>query len=175
MDMNRRNVTDDSLPCFVLPMCAEPIIVPSITVAEVIDYTPPEPMHGAPAWFMGTVEWRSVTIPVVSFERFNHLSESRQGADSKLAIMNVVSNQHYMRFFALVVQGIPKPVRIQNDSLEKQDESMSDGVAMKVLHGGQITLIPDMDAIERSILTCHQWSKRFNIQAQMPSGLSQDT
>lgn len=157
--------SNESLPCFIVPMCTDPIIVPSVTVAEVIDYRPPEPLVGAPHWFMGTVDWRSLTLPVISFERYNHISESRQGTNSRIAIMNVVSNQHYMRFFSVMVQGIPKPVSVVAANLQKQDESMTDGVAMKVLLSGQIALIPDMDNIERAILTCHQWSKRFNIQA----------
>ena len=170
----RKKVSDNSLPCFVLPMCAEAMIVPSVTVAEVIDYRPPEPLPGAPAWFMGVVDWRGIAIPVISFERFNHLTESRQGSQSRLAIMNVVSNQHYMRYFSVVIQGNPKPVKIMADTIEQQDDSMSDGIAMKVLYAGQNAMIPDMDAIERSILTCHQWSKRFNIQASVPSSMDDD-
>ncbi len=34
------------------------VLLPNATVAEVITYSPPDPIEGAPAWMLGRIRWR---------------------------------------------------------------------------------------------------------------------
>lgn len=44
-------------------------LLPNATVAEVITYSPPDPVDGAPAWMLGRIRWRGWRLPVISYAR----------------------------------------------------------------------------------------------------------
>jgi chemosensory pili system protein ChpC len=58
----------DELYGLLVPLADERLLVPRACVAEVIAWSQPAAMPGAPAWYSGTVAWNGRTIPVISFE-----------------------------------------------------------------------------------------------------------
>jgi len=53
-----------------LPVTGNSLVLPNVSVAEIVDYKTPEPVEDTPEWFLGNIEWRGVTLPVISYELF---------------------------------------------------------------------------------------------------------
>ncbi len=45
------------------------VLLPNATVAEVITYSPPEPVDGAPDWMLGRIRWRGWSLQLISYAR----------------------------------------------------------------------------------------------------------
>ena len=52
----------------LIPVVDGRLIIPRACVAEVIGFTTPSEMTGAPPWYVGLVPWNGRQIPLVSFE-----------------------------------------------------------------------------------------------------------
>ena len=56
------------LSTYVVPLQKSNVLIPEITVAEVIPYEPLQRVQDTPDWFLGFLGWRGVQVPVASFE-----------------------------------------------------------------------------------------------------------
>ena len=63
----RRFGKSPEIHCMLIPTDPETLLLPTSTMAEVIDYTVPEAMDTAPPWLLGQVEWEGRQVPVFSF------------------------------------------------------------------------------------------------------------
>lgn len=139
----------EELPSLLIPMKGRPWLVPNIVVAEVIPLRQPDrPGHG-PEWLLGWLHWREQDLPLVSYERLNESGPVAIGPEARIAIINTVSGQ--ARFYAVVVQGIPRLLRVgKGDPVEEPGET-GPAEAMYVQVGGDLATIPDLDAMERAV------------------------
>ena len=60
--------TPEQIASLLIPMIGKPLLVPNVAVAEIVGWEQPEKAEGSPDWLLGEVEWRGVTLPVVSLE-----------------------------------------------------------------------------------------------------------
>ena len=128
-------------------MHGRPWLVPNIAVAEIIPLRQPErPGHG-PEWLLGWMHWRDEEIPVISFEKLNESGQVIIGPDARIAVINTVSGK--TRFYAVVIQGIPRQARVGKSDLVEEPVETGPAEAMYVQLGGDLAVIPDLDAVER--------------------------
>ncbi len=138
------------VPCLLVPMLGRPWLVPNIVIAEIIPLRQPDRIGNGPEWLVGWLVWRDVEIPLLSFERLNDAGQVHIGAGARIAVINTVGGNS--SFYGVIIQGIPRMVKVsQNDVVE---ESVETGPAevMNVQVGADLALIPDLDAIERSVM-----------------------
>ena len=143
------------VPSMLLPIEGKSLLLPGVAVAEIIHYTQPQLQAEAPDWFLGTISWRSIDIPVVSFELLNGLpaSSSRQ---RHLAVLNCAGTSEQLPFLAIPISGIPRLIRVmQKDITPAQDVEPLPMEKMAVNLGGDTVYLPDVAAIERACLACY--------------------
>ncbi len=88
------------------------LLLPGVTVAEVIHYEDPQPVKGkSPDWFLGMLEWRTKQIPLVTYESLNGKSFER-GANIHIAVLNGSEDPDTMPFYAIVTQATPRLLRL---------------------------------------------------------------
>ncbi|TNC80333.1 MAG: chemotaxis protein CheW [Oleiphilus sp.] len=135
---------------FYLPICAGKLLLPNVSVAEVVEYQKPETAEG-PETLLGMVRWRGIQVPLISFELANGQSFSISKT-SRIAVINSVG-EHSERhpFFSIVTQGIPRLVKITEDSIEPSDEKPGPAEAAKVRIDGEEASIPDLAYLESLI------------------------
>lgn len=139
----------EDITSLLIPMHGRPWLVPNIAVAEIIPLRQPDrPGHG-PEWLLGWMNWRDEAIPILSFEKLNDSGQVVIGADARIAVINTVSGD--TRFYALVIQGIPRQARIGQGDLVEEPVETGPAESMYVQFGGDLAVIPDLDAIERAI------------------------
>ena len=71
MQQLTNDTTKESLACLLIPIQGGRMVLPNVTVAELIPFQSPEPAPNAQEWLLGTLEWRGTMIPVISFEEFS--------------------------------------------------------------------------------------------------------
>ena len=59
----------------IIPLTDMNLVLPNTSIAEVIGYSKPSPVKKSPDWFLGMMNWRGLTIPIVSFEKANEVKE----------------------------------------------------------------------------------------------------
>jgi chemosensory pili system protein ChpC len=137
------------IPGLLIPMHGRPWLLPNIVVAEIIPLRQPErPGHG-PEWLLGWINWRDEEIPLLSFEKLNDSGQVSIGQDARIAVINTVTGK--LKFYAVIIQGIPRQSRIGNDDIVEEPVQSGPAEAMYVQMGGDLAVIPDLDAIERAI------------------------
>lgn len=137
----------------LVPVQNKSLLVPNVVIAEVIPLLQIESYEGAPSWSIGFVQWRGEQVPVISFEIANSQVHGRDSDNARLAVINATSGQSKYRFYAVLVQGIPRMIKL-TDTEVREDKQTSTGVAEKMAVITQLgkAVIPDFVYLE-SLLT----------------------
>lgn len=138
----------------LVPVVDERLLVPRSCVAEVIAWGTPQPMPGAPAWYLGTVGWNGRTIPVVSFEgTLGHAIPEATGR-TRIVVFHCLGDRLTAGCFGLITQGFPQLVRL-NEEVVKPDPRRTFQVESPILCGlrmvNETPLVPDLEYLERLI------------------------
>ena len=130
------------------------LILPNAAVAEIINFTPPQPAADAPAWLVGTIEWRGYTVPTVVFEALCGCAPQRLTRSSRIVVCNTISGGTQLPFVGILAATLPRLIRIDGDSLEigDGDAEVMPGVLRQIQIYGEDAIIPDLDALETMCL-----------------------
>lgn len=144
--------TTGTIACQLTPVTGKKLLLPSVTVAEVLPagelQPPPE---GAPEWHRGFVTWRELRVPVVAFEVMN--GEAAPRDNERIAILNGISAQRDLPHYGVVVQGIPSSAKVKIAQLEDMEGAPTGPLEfLKVRYQGELCVIPDLDALEARLL-----------------------
>ena len=96
----------ESLTGLLMPLADRMLLVPNVAVAELIPYRAPQAVQGMPAWFLGQVQWRDLSLPLLSFEAASSGEPQPVGSTARVAVLNAVGGRDHVKFIALLVQGI---------------------------------------------------------------------
>lgn len=137
----------------VLPLTEKAAVVPNAAVAEIVAYQDPEMQQDKPEWYLGNIEWRGLSVPVILYEAF--APETRVSVDYgvRIAIMNSISGDSALPFYGLVTQGIPHLTTLREGDIVGAGASDDDGlpILQNVIVHGQDALIPDLQALEEKV------------------------
>lgn len=133
----------------LVPVQNKSLLVPNVVIAEVVSAQQVQSASDTPPWCIGWVEWRGERLPVLSFEIANSQVKGRDSHESRLAIINSVNAGAKRRFFALLVQGIPRMIKL-SDAEIREDSQAVKGQAEQMAVITQLgkAVIPDMDYLE---------------------------
>jgi chemosensory pili system protein ChpC len=144
--------SNPTIPCFILPMQDMQLILPNEAVAEVVGWTPPTPVEAVPDWFLGEVEWRGETVPVISYERLNESPSDGRSEKARIVVLNGSGQFDDMDFFAMVIQSIPHMLRVDIENMtEVQDVESVPSVQMVVNSPVGTGIIPNMVHLEKCV------------------------
>jgi len=137
----------------LLPVMNEPLLLPSVVLAEVISYRMFEYLPGSPQWVLGLIEWRGISLPVISFEEFRGYPVPKTLIGTRIAILNGISGNPRLGFLGLRIQGIPRLVLVRDGDLILRDNPVvateeNSEMYISVTVTAQPALIPDMESIE---------------------------
>lgn len=143
----------NQIASLLLPVSSKLLVVPNVSVAEIIPYREPVADEDVPTWFLGEIEWRSQRVPVVSFEAINDEPFAARGNNRRIAIFNAVTDTDRLPFCGVVTEGLPRLMRVMSDEISV-DEEANAGPAerMRVLVLGERAAIPDIEFIQTQLL-----------------------
>lgn len=130
------------------------VLLPNATVAEVITFSPPERIEGAPDWLLGRIRWRGWRLPVISYASMIGSAHEEGELGAKVVVLKAIGNHPHQSYFAILAQGFPRLVTVSRDTLRADPNytpEPTSGVLMKVYVRGDVALIPDLPVIEARI------------------------
>ena len=133
----------DVLPCLLLPLISQKIVLPTSAVAEVIAYEKPENVADIPSWLLGILVWRGVHVPLVNLERMEHFLSWNKKTEEvgiaenhlySIAILNRIDKKvsqktedtYQYPFFAILLKGVPKLYRLAKDGVKLISQQETD-------------------------------------------------
>jgi chemosensory pili system protein ChpC len=140
------------IPSMLLPVHDKQLLLPGVSVAEIVNYSYPECPDGAPAWYLGNITWRQLSVPLLSFELLNDQSMPAHTDIPRIAVINNTGVDECVPFIAIVLQGIPRLMRIMpQDVTEVSDVTLSPAeMAVMNLQTGETVVVPDISVLERA-------------------------
>lgn len=137
----------------LIPMQEELLLVPNVSVAEIVPMGQIDAVEGAPDWYLGDYHWRDLSIPLASFERLNGRPAAPPAPGARIAVFNTTGVSEHIHFVALLAQGLPRLARVTPDELQVRDQvENGDYELMHVSWAGESAVIPDVPAVEERVL-----------------------
>ncbi len=154
--MNDNAVDNDAggMACFVLPIQAGALLVPSISIAEIASVAPIFPDNSGPDWFLGHYNWRNRRVPLISFEKLTRDQGGGINPNGRIALFKNTGANTEVGFIAIPTQGIPREVMVMMEDIEDSavQASLSPFETMSVKCEGEEMIIPDLTALEDAYL-----------------------
>lgn len=150
---NGENIIDD-LSCMLLPLKDKQLLLPNVSVAEIVPFSHLLTTASNKNWMLGRIQWRGITLPVVCYEMLNQQSAPAPNPNARFAIINGVGGHSSLPFYALLIQGIPRQQRAQESELQTVDavhKGAYDAQAVTI-NQEESAMIPDLDSIEEALL-----------------------
>jgi chemosensory pili system protein ChpC len=141
----------------VIPLAKNYLILPNTAVAEIIGYTKadalPSAIKNAPDWLIGLLAWRGVSVPLLSFDTMLGDKAGEASAKSRIAVINGISEDKKVPFFAIATQGIPRLVKVDSEHISTVDDDTESNPAVicHVVVDGDVAIIPDIEYIEAEV------------------------
>lgn len=126
------------------------LLVPNTAVAELVAYRNVQPAVNSPNWLLGQIAWRDLSLPLLALEAVEN--DTPVDLDNaRVVIINAIGGRPKFRFFALLIKGIPRSVRI-DDSLQRlSDEPLQALELDAVSIDGEVAKIPDLAGLEQKL------------------------
>lgn len=145
------DTTTKTLHCVLIPMNNRQLLLPNVSIAEVVDHDTHLSGDEGPDWLAGYLEWRGLTLPVISYEGANEQEAVIPVAGrGRIAVLNTIGPNHdRLPFLALVTRGIPSQTRLLPEQVhggEDADQGPAD--LMLVELEGETVWIPNLEYLE---------------------------
>lgn len=151
--MNQAVVVDQAanqLTGLLLTLSDRLLLLPNTAVAELVAYRNVQSVENAPNWLLGQLAWRDLNLPLLSFEAAsNDAPVVTEGA--RVVIINAIGGRDQFRFFALLIQGIPRSVRIEPSLGRISQAPLLPLELDAVSFDGEVAKIPDLAGLEQKL------------------------
>lgn len=135
--------------CALAPLAGQAMLLPTNVVAEVIEYTAPQPMADTPDWFLGQVEWENRQVPVFDYGALISGAEPESpGERARIVILKSLTDSARVPFLGMVSRDTPRLMNVQPAELRHVgDERKSMGVFCHVEINEEAAVIPDLERL----------------------------
>lgn len=143
----------DSLNGLIVPLGAQPLLLPNVAVAELVGYRLSQPAAKGPDWFLGWTTWRDQKVPLIDPERLLGQPSGQAGdAAPRTLVLNALGGRKGLNFIGLRIWGIPRSRKVLRGEIEPVGEG-SEYVSQPVRLADEATvmLIPDLLSIEQAL------------------------
>jgi chemosensory pili system protein ChpC len=138
----------DRLTVLQLPLSDRRLLVPNTALAELVLSRTLQPIEGAPSWLLGSLIWRGLSLPLICFEGASSGLHVPLERHSRIAVLNSLSADSQRRFIAVLLQGIPHSLKVDN-ALQRSSEPLLPLELDAVNWQGMLFKVPDFQALDR--------------------------
>lgn len=148
----QKKTQEEALSTLLMPVAGRIVMVPNTTVAEIIAYQSPMMRDDSDvSWRLGNIPWRGISIPLISFEKLQNRELPNANINTRIAVFNRVNDDAKIDFWAMVIQGIPRQLKVSPESLQPLDRAIEPGDAQWADSEYGAVVIPDLDWIEQQL------------------------
>ena len=130
------------------------VLMPDVLVAEIVDFqATTTDSDDVPTWYLGELEWRGLSIPLISMEALNNDSFFSQSKALKIIVLHGTNYRDKLPYWAFVSLETPKMLRVNASDLVKIEAGETGEMeAMQAELSGEPVIIPDVGKIESEIV-----------------------
>lgn len=146
-------MTEIEIRTIMAPLTKGYVMLPSSAVAEVLNFTSPQPLKNAPPWLLGELAWHGWQVPVISYERLMKARANKtSAARARILIIKTLGESSQVNYIGLVIQGLPRLRKVSPTTLvEKQDDKLPDTVFSRVNIDDLQAVIPRLGKLTRKV------------------------
>jgi len=143
--------TGPRLHSLEVPLDGSTLLVPSAAVAEVINPQKFVPVPFSQPWLNGAIGWRTLAVPVISFETLLGAPAHTHPEAGKIVIFYPLSGRKDWEFFAMFAMAEPRPQLLDGSQpvADASELPASPHVAAGLKVEGRLMLIPDFEAMKK--------------------------
>ena len=145
---------EKELSCVVIPTVGENLLLPNVSVAEIVPWRRIKALQDGPRWCLGFTGWRGLTIPVLHYAGFADADHEVESARC-LVVMNRARKSDGLPFYAYAAQSLPYMVQLGEEDLEGEAQTLGPADVMKVSLGQTSATIPDLEFVESKVKELH--------------------
>ena len=128
------------------PMTEGYALLPNSVVAEILEYTAPEPFKQGPDWLLGELAWHGWQVPVISYLRMiNEHADDPVTKKARILIIKTLGESTQVNYIGLLIQGLPKLKTVTEKTLvEKKVKKLPDAIFSQVVIDDLSAYIPEL-------------------------------
>jgi len=144
------------LKCLLLPLQSGTLLLPNSVVAEIV---PAQRHHrggdsSRPDWYIGHIEWRGTSLPLISLESLFDSVAREFPAKSSFVVLHRLQDTDGEDYYAVYIDGIPHFQFVDEAAVQTLSTAPNmPYIAHEVSIDGASAMIPDLDAVERKLDT----------------------
>jgi chemosensory pili system protein ChpC len=135
-----------------VPLDGCTLLVPSASVAEVINTQKLAPVPFSEPWLHGVIGWRTLAIPVISMETLLGAPGMTRTDAAKIVIFYPLSGRKDWEFFAVFATAEPRPQVLDGSQPVAESSELIDSpyIAAGLKVDKRLMLIPDFEALKKT-------------------------
>ncbi|WP_049722781.1 chemotaxis protein CheW [Gilvimarinus polysaccharolyticus] len=137
----------------LVPLSDSLLLLPNVTVAEIVPVGNIQPVDNAPDWLLGEISWRERDIPIVAMEIMNGQARPSFTGRCRIAVLNTTGLDDSLGFIAILTQGLPRLARVTAAEIAERDDVVKASYDdLVVTWAGEQAVIPALAKIEQAYL-----------------------
>ncbi len=142
-----------TISAIYLPLQVDGLLLPDATVVEIFRAGKILIQADSPEWHVGTIVWRGLTLPLVSFEALNGAGLIEAEAVTRVAIINGTAEHGHLPYYAIVISDTPTMMEIYDEDIEiHEGRPRGRAEALSVAVADLTAGIPNMGWVEQHLL-----------------------
>lgn len=132
------------------------LLLPNSVITEVLSFSDPDAIEGAPEWLLGLIRWRGWQVPLLDFARIAGVqsrSTQAQSGRRRVIVVKALGGNPRMPYMALLADGFPRLVTVKSATLDAPADEGDSGACIRAIAtlNDEEAIIPDLDQIEAKL------------------------
>jgi len=139
----------------LLPLINGTLLLPHSSMVEMLPEREALPVKGMPSWVLGELEWSGEKIPLLALEGLFKLESNENVKRTRVIIISCLSENYKYKYLAIRATGVPTLVQLAADNFAVEENAVDKAsfVQFKAQFKGQTVIVPDMQGLEKSIVS----------------------
>ena len=143
-----------NLAVMLLPLQTDNLLLPDVMIAEICEPGRIEVKAESPEWFVGQIQWRGQTVPLISFEAMNGAMAIAADLVQYVAVVESTLGHGHLPYYAVVISGRPTILDVSDDQIRPYEgRPRGRAEAISVILDQKTAGIPNVDWVEQHLQT----------------------
>ena len=147
------NLTTDFILCMLIPLRKHYLLLPKVSIAEVIPMPLTIKETQSPSHYIGKYQWKSYPLTILDLEYLIEKKAPSRRVASKLCVLYGAHNNQ-LKAYALACYGPPQLLYLNESALKLIDDDVPESVFLhcKVHIANKVAYIPSLEKLEEIVL-----------------------
>lgn len=146
----------DELRGVIVQTGAGQLLLPNSVITEVLSFSDPDAVEGAPNWLLGLIRWRGWQVPLLDFAELAGVqarTTQLQGGRRRVIVVKALGGNPQLPYMALLADGFPRLVTVKASNLQAPADATDTAACIHAIAtlNDEEAIIPDLDKVEAKL------------------------